>query len=160
MMHLRPRASRLLVAAAATAAVAALPAFGSAQNVSAPALLQWFDGSYKTIERRMPDYFMAGYGGLWTPPPTRADSGNGRVGYEVCDRSDLGSAGNPTQSGTETGRKAMVAETHKANGRVYLDLAWNHDGFSQWNKRNSDGSYSPNTSFLNSGGYPGFYMGT
>src|SRR4051794_26030679 len=108
MMHLRPRASRRLLTAAASAAaaIAALPASASAQNVSAPALLQWFDGSYATIERRTPDYFMSGYGGLWTPPPGRADSGNGSVGYDVYDRFDLGQSGRPTQYGTETGLKA------------------------------------------------------
>src|SRR4051812_26384069 len=153
MMHLRPRASRLLVAAAATAAVAALPAFASAQNLSAPALLQWFDGSYKTIERRTPDYFMAGYGGLWTPPPGRADSGDGSVGYDVYDRFDLGQSGHPTQYGTESGLKAMIGSIHKAAGRAYLDLVWNHDGFSQWSTSDDQGH-----TFLNAGGYPGFYM--
>ena len=75
----RPRASRRLLAAAAAAAIA-LPACALAQDVSTPAILQWFDGSYNTMERRTPDYFMAGYGGLWTPPPTRADSGDSSVG--------------------------------------------------------------------------------
>ena len=67
-----------------------------AENQSAPVLLQWFNGSYVTMQRRMPDYFMAVYGGLWTPPPGRADSGNTSVGYDVYDRFDLGSAANPT----------------------------------------------------------------
>src|SRR5437764_14785812 len=112
MPSVRSRRSVALSIAAAVAAALPYvrPAAARAEDSSAPALLQWFDGSYKTIERRMPDYFMAGYGGLWTPPPTRADSGNGSVGYDVYDRFDLGSAGNSTQYGTENGLKAMIAE--------------------------------------------------
>ncbi|HEX8520661.1 MAG TPA: hypothetical protein VF669_00310, partial [Tepidisphaeraceae bacterium] len=133
----------------------AVSSLAQAQNVSAPALLQWFDGSYKTMEYRMADYFMAGYGGLWTPPPGRADSSNGSVGYDVYNRFDLGSAGNPTQYGTETGLKKMISEIHKANGRAYLDLIWNHNGFTEWS--NSDNGHPFAT---DGGGYPGFYMGT
>lgn len=127
----------------------------SAQNVSQPAILQWFEGTYKTIEYRTPDYFMAGYGGLWTPPPGRADAGNLSVGYDQYDRFDLGSAGNSTLYGTETGLKSTISEIHKVNGRVYLDLIWNHDGFSDWNNTDGQGH-----TFLNAGGYPGFYMST
>src|SRR6476660_2126844 len=106
MPSVRSRRSVPLVLAAAAAS--ALPYLHSAlaaaqESSSAPPLLQWFDGSYKTIQNRMPDYFMAGYGGLWTPPPGRADSGNSSVGYDLFDRFDLGSAGNPTLYGTETG---------------------------------------------------------
>ncbi|HEY0008576.1 MAG TPA: hypothetical protein VGB55_07625, partial [Tepidisphaeraceae bacterium] len=91
----RPISGRVaVVAAAAAVAVFAHPA--AAQDVSAPAILQWFEGSYKTIENRMADVFAAGYGAVWTPPPGRADSGNQSVGYDVYDRFDLGSAGNPT----------------------------------------------------------------
>ncbi len=127
----------------------------SAQNISQPAILQWFDGSYKTIEYRTADYFMSGYGGLWTPPPGRADAGNLSVGYDVYDRFDLGSRGNPTLYGTENGLKSTISEIHKANGKSYLDLVWNHDGFSDWSNVDGNGH-----SFLNAGGYPGFYMGT
>jgi alpha-amylase len=151
MPYSRSRTTALLAAAA----LAATASIVRAEDSSAPALLQWFDGSYKTIERRMPDYFMAGYGGLWTPPPGRADSGNSSVGYDVYDRFDLGSAGNPTQYGTETGLKTMIAETHKTGARAYLDLVWNHNGFSQWGTP-ADGN---GHTFLSAGGYPGFKMG-
>src|SRR5438105_3838805 len=107
------------------------------------------------MERRTPDYFMAAYGGLWTPPTGRADSGDGSVGYDQYDRFDLGYAGKPTQYGTETGLKTMIAELHKGGSKAYLDLVWNHNGFSDWS--NVDGS---GHSFLNAGGYPGFYMST
>jgi len=45
-------------------------------DVSPPPILQFFEGTYQTIEKRMPDLFNAGYGQLLTPPPGRADSGN------------------------------------------------------------------------------------
>src|SRR5439155_11207502 len=59
------------------------------------------------------------------------------------------------QYGTETGLKAMIASIHKAAGRSYLDLVWNHNGFSQWGTTDNQGH-----TFLNAGGYPGFYMGS
>src|SRR4051794_11241271 len=79
------RRRRLLLAAA----VAALPVFviGSADaqavDNSSPAILQDFENTYGTIENRMADVFAAGYGGIYTPPPGRADSGNQSVGYDV-----------------------------------------------------------------------------
>ncbi len=152
MSKSRSRSATLLLAGAVAAA---LPSGLRADDVSAPVTLQWFDGSYKTIERRTPDYFMAGYGGLWTPPPGRADSGDGSVGYDVYDRFDLGSAGKSTQYGTATGLSTMISELHKGSGKAYLDLIWNHNGFSDW--QNVDGQ---GHSFLNAGGYPGFVMGT
>jgi len=45
-------------------------------DLSAPAILQFVDATYQTIENRLPDLFNAGYGQLLTPPPGRADSGN------------------------------------------------------------------------------------
>src|SRR5205085_1109271 len=145
----------LLCAAAAVAGSLLGSHAAQAQNVSQPTLPQWFDGSYKTMEYRAADYFMAGYGGLWTPPPTRADSGNGSVGYDVWDRFDLGYAGSPTQYGTETGLKTMISELHKTGGKSYLDLIWNHNGFEEWSSTDGSGH-----TFLNAGGYPGFWMST
>ena len=55
-----------------------------AQNVSAPVILQWFESSWDTIERRTADFHAAGYGGLWTPPPGRAlyTEAGGGIGYD------------------------------------------------------------------------------
>src|SRR5687768_1515033 len=78
-----------------------------AEDVSPPAILQWFESSYNTIENRTADAFMAGYGAVWTPPPGRADISNFSVGYDVYDRFDLGSAVNPTLYGTEAGIKTV-----------------------------------------------------
>src|SRR5439155_22889790 len=131
--------SRRRYALLAAAALNALPVLARGDDVSAVPILQLFDGSWQTIQRRAPDIFIAGYGGLWTPPPTRADSGNGSVGYDVYDRFDLGYAGSSTQYGTETGLKSMISAMHQASGRVYLDLIWNHSGFEEWSSVDGSG---------------------
>ncbi|MDB5330887.1 MAG: hypothetical protein JWP03_2038 [Phycisphaerales bacterium] len=117
-----------------------------AEDVSAPAIFQDFENSYGTIENRMADVFNAGYGATYTPPPGRADSGNSSVGYDQYNRFDLGSAGNPTLYGTETGLKAMINAVHTMGGSAYVDLVWNHSGFSD----------SSTAGFAAAGGYPGF----
>src|SRR4051794_18019985 len=114
-------------------------------DVSAPAILQWFDGSYATIERRAADVFAAGYGDVYTPPPGRADSGDQSVGYDVYDRFDLGSAGHPTLYGTEAGLEAAIAAVHRLGGTWTLDFVANHDGFSDLGT----------PGFAAAGGYPG-----
>jgi hypothetical protein len=142
----RSRALRLLTAAAA--AGLALPTVAGAQDVSAPAILQMFEASYKNIERRTPDIFMAGFGQIWTPPPGRAEQGNLSVGYDVYDRFDLGSTGNPTLYGTETGLKTTVKEFQKMGGNFFVDLVWNHNGFVD----------ADSPGFKEAGGYPGFVI--
>src|SRR4051812_12273976 len=84
-----PRRSKKATLALLAAAVTATSRLASAQDVSAPAILQMYEASYKTIKNRAPDIFLAGYGGMWTPPPGRADQGNLSVGYDVYDRFDL-----------------------------------------------------------------------
>lgn len=121
-----------------------------AQDYSAPAILQDFENSYKTIQNRAADIFMAGYGAVYTPPPGRADSGNQSVGYDQYDRFDLGSPGNPTLYGTETGLKSMISQIHKMGGSAYVDLVWNHSGYSDLGTSDGQGN-----TFYNAGGYPG-----
>jgi hypothetical protein len=115
-------------------------------DVSAAPILQYFEATDATVENRAPDIFAAGYGAVLMPPPGRADSGNQSVGYDVYNRFDLGSAGNPTLYGTETGLKATVAAIHQFGGSFYSDLVWNHDGFSNLGT----------PGFAAAGGYPGF----
>src|SRR5678815_5060122 len=124
MPHIRRR-TRLLAAAA----LAAAPTLLHAQDVSAPAILQFFESSHENVEKRAADMFMAGYGGIWTPPPGRAEQGGLSVGYDVYDRFDLGYAGNRTLYGTETGMKESIQELHKTGVAYYSDLVWNHNGF-------------------------------
>src|SRR5205823_12791102 len=129
--------SRLVVMRALKMALAAVvlycaiaPFTARCEDVSAPAIFQDFENTYKTIELRTADIFMAGYGAVYTPPPGRADSGNFSVGYDQYDRFDLGSPGKPTLYGTETGLKSLVKSVHSFGGNAYVDLVWNHSGFS------------------------------
>jgi alpha-amylase len=119
-----------------------------AVDASSPAILQWFDSSYGTQEKRVADFFKAGYGSTWIPPTGRADSGNQSVGYDVLDRFDLGSTNNETLYGTETGLRRFASTMHRAGGDVIADLVWNHNGFSNLG----------NAGFAAAGGYPGFVL--
>ncbi|MEO1995965.1 MAG: hypothetical protein ABGZ17_11885, partial [Planctomycetaceae bacterium] len=83
-------------------------------DVSAAPILQWFEAPYQTIEDRMADVFMAGYGAVWTPPPGRSDSGDQSVGYDVYDRFDVGHPGRPTLYGTQTGLTTLADSMHRA----------------------------------------------
>src|SRR5688572_11930500 len=146
---------RLRRAAAGTVALASIACFSDrahAVDESPPAILQWFESSYKTIENRSPDLFMAGYGAVWTPPPGRADLGNFSVGYDVYDRFDLGTANNPTLYGTETGIKTMAKSVHRAGLDFHVDFVLNHNGYS------GTGDAASRQAFKNAGGYPGFFM--
>ena len=67
-------------------------------------MLQWFEASQKTIEKRSVDLFTAGYGGIWVPPMSRSEDSNS-VGYNVYDRFDLGQPNDPTLYGTTNGFK-------------------------------------------------------
>jgi hypothetical protein len=117
-------------------------------DVSPPPILQWFESSYQTIENRMADLFLAGYGFVWIPPPFRADSGDSSVGYDVYDRFDLGKPGKPTLYGTEDGLKSMARMAHRAGLDLHVDFIINHNGFST---TGTDG-------FVAAGGYPGFAL--
>src|SRR5436305_2299949 len=108
------RRSRRRFRALALAALAvSISSRAHAEDVSFPPILQMFESSWKNIENRAPDVFAVGYGGMWVPPPGRADSGNQSIGYDQYDRFDLGSAGNSTLYGTKTGLQTSVAELHK-----------------------------------------------
>src|SRR3982750_3631128 len=99
----RRRLAAVVTAALASAAgIVASPGSARAADVSPPVVLQYFESQWQTMEKRLPDVFMAGYGALWTPPPGRAlyvDQGGG-IGYDIYDRFDLGQAGDPTLYGT------------------------------------------------------------
>src|SRR5689334_13377744 len=139
----RPARRAAGIALAASTAIAALLAplatSARAEDASAPATLQMFESTWKNTEWRAPDIFAAGYGAMWTPPPGRADTSNQSVGYDVYDRFDLGSAGNPTLYGTQTGLKTTIGELHKTGMNVYTDLVWNHNGFSNLGTNDGNG---------------------
>ena len=135
------------VAAAAVISAALAPA-ASAQDASPAPILQWFESTYATQEDRMADVFMAGYGAIWFPPPGRADSGNQSVGYDVYDRFDLGTPGDPTLYGTETGLRTTIDTLHRAGLAAHSDLILNHNGFSD----------ASTPDFIEAGDYPGFVV--
>ncbi|TWT31300.1 Alpha-amylase precursor [Posidoniimonas corsicana] len=136
-----------------TALLLAPTAAAVGQDVSSEPILQIFDARWDTIEDRMADIFVAGYGRLWLPPPARADTGAGSVGYDVFDRFDLGQPRNETAYGTETGLKTVVDAAHTAGVRVHTDFIANHNGFTDANSVDGVG-----TSFGQAGGYPGFVL--
>jgi len=111
-----------------------------------PVILQWFEARWTDIERRIPDFFLGGYGAVWLPPPSKAGS-TGSAGYDAFDRFDLGRPGAQTAYGTEQYYKALVDEFHQANGLVYSDAIMNHCSGRQ-----------TSISFQQAGGYPGFWM--
>lgn len=129
-------------------AAASITPHGAAQDASPAPILQWFDGSYQTMNTRAADVFMAGYGTLWTPPPGRADSGDQSVGYDVYDRFDLGTWDRKTLYGTETGLKTVAGALHRQGARLNIDAVINHNGFSD----------AGTPGFIESGGYPGFLL--
>ena len=131
----------------------ALGVVGEASAQANPVFLQWFETEWDDIERRMPDFFMAGYGAAWLPPPSKASYQS--AGYDPFDRFDLGrppigatgSGRARTTYGTEQSFRAMVDEFHRANGLVYVDGIFNHNS----GRTTSD-------AFLAQGGWPGFWI--
>ncbi len=142
----RSRAAAALVVA--VAGIVQCPTVAHAEDVSAPAILQWFEGTYGTMERRTADVFDAGYGSVWTPPPGRADTGDHSVGYDVYDRFDLGVTGRGTLYGTETGLKNVASTLHRAGLDLHIDFVINHNGYS--------GTGGDVAAFRAAGDYPGF----
>ncbi len=129
-----------------------------AVDVSAPATLQMFEARWNTITDRQVDLFYTGYGAMWLPPPSRADSGDQSVGYDVYDRFDLGRARKETLYGTDTSLKTLVNSAHNASVKIYTDLILNHNGFSDLGTVDTQGtpSTADDVTFAESGGYPGF----
>jgi alpha-amylase len=121
------------------------PVLTAPGDVSPPPILQWFESSFRTIEERTADLFLAGYGFVWLPPPYRADQGSLSVGYDVYDRFDLGRSGNPTLYGTEEGLRGLAQTLHRAGISVQVDFVINHAGFSDLST----------PGFAAAGGYPG-----
>ncbi len=134
----------ILACAGVLAAIAGLPLRAVADDN--PVILQWFESKWTDMERRVPDYFLAGYGGVWLPPPGKANS-SGSAGYDPYDRFDLGSPLSPTAYGTEQYFKAVLDELHQANAEVYIDAVLNHNS-----------TRDASTGFQASGGWPGFWM--
>src|SRR5262249_4065743 len=139
----RPPRWRAIAGAAASAALGAgLPARADDN----PVILQWFETRWDTMEYRIPDFFIAGYDGVWIPPVSRC-SDPSSAGYDPFDRFDLGSPSLPTAYGTEAFLRATIAEFHRAGAQVYVDAIMNHNS-----------ARTSNPAFLAAGGWPGFYL--
>lgn len=150
------RARAALVIALACGSVGGVASFAQAQNWSEnpPVMMQWFETPWQDMERRMPDWFVAGYGATWLPPVSRGylwpgspDQNSSSAGYDVFDRFDLGKPNARTAYGTEQGFDQVINEFHLANGLVYVDMVLNHNAGRQ-----------TGAGFQNDGGYPGFWM--
>lgn len=126
--------------------VLVLASGGVASANDNPVILQWFESRWTDVERRMPDFFMGGYGATWIPSPSKAAS-VGSAGYDPFDRFDLGSPASPTAFGTEAYFRAMMKEFKAANGNVYLESIMNHNS-----GRNGSASFQA------LGGWPGFWL--
>jgi len=113
-----------------------------------PVTLQWFETSWRTLEDRTADAFMAGYGRVWTPPPGKGENVTASIGYNVFDRFDLGTPTSRTRYGTKEEFLAAIAAEHRAGISVFIDLVLNHNS-------TSDGS---TPGFATAGGYPGFVL--
>lgn len=151
-----PMARRTVACVLAIAGLAASTpvALGQITDENPPVMLQWFECPWRDMERRMTDWFVAGYGSVWLPPvsrgyvsPTRPNQNGDSAGYDPFDRFDLGKPGATTAYGTEAFFGNLVDEYHRANGLVYVDMVLNHNA----GRQTSQG-------FMNDGGYPGFWM--
>lgn len=142
----RPFVFGVLLAKAAGATLCLTAAAGNVAAGDNPVILQWFECKWTDMEKRVPDWFMAGYGAVWVPPISRClDSGS--AGYNPFDRFDLGSPSAPTAYGTADYFDAARGELQRADGQVYIDAIYNHNG-----------ARDASTSFQANGGWPGFWL--
>lgn len=103
-----------------------LLAFASLPCAAAETVLQYFNTSWKEIERRIPELAEAGYDALWLPPPMKGASGGFSVGYDPLDRFDLGDT-SPTRYGTKADLLRLIDVAHRFGIRVYLDNVMAHN---------------------------------
>ena len=127
-----------------------------AAPASDPAFIQYFETSWDTMRTRMPDVFMAGYEGVWVPPPQRAAAGVNGIGYDLFDRFDLGSNADPTRYGSESDFRLVISEYHKASCRVFVDWLMNHNA--AWDNTSVGDPFFFTGNFRDNGGYPGFAL--
>ncbi|MBS0198311.1 MAG: hypothetical protein JSR77_16280 [Planctomycetes bacterium] len=129
-------------------------AMGQDWQESPAPMLQWFESPWSSMERKMPDFFLAGYGSAWVPPVSRgyvwpgsSNQNSTSAGYDVFDRFNLGTPSAQTAYGTEQGFDAVVDEFHRCGAQVYIDSVLNHDS-----------SRSGDRGFMDDGGYPGLWL--
>ena len=116
-----------------------------AYDVSPAPVLQWFESSHDTMIERSADLFHAGYGAVWTPPPSRGDTSDYTVGYDVYDRFDLGQWHKPTLYGTAESLTELEGVLSRSGKDLHVDFIMNHNGYSTLST----------PGFVEAGGYPG-----
>ncbi len=148
------RASIRPLAAAALLSGAAGTACAQISDESPSPMLQWFECRWQDMEHRMSDFYLAGYGSIWVPPPSRgytpptqANQNGTSAGFDVFDRFNLGKPGATTAYGTEASFQAVVGAIHRASAQIYVDIVLNHNAARQ-----------TGVQFQQEGGYPGFWM--
>ncbi len=113
------------------AALAALILSAAPRVQAQETVLQYFNTSWREIERRLPEVAEAGYSALWLPPPNKGSSGTYSVGYDVFDRFDLGDKDQMGTVATRYGTKAdllrLVEVAHRFGIRVYFDNVMAHN---------------------------------
>jgi glycosidase len=94
-------------------------------------ILQYFNTSWKEIERRIPEVAEAGYTSLWLPQPAKGASGGFSVGYDPLDRFDLGDRNQAgtvaTRYGTRGDLLRLVEKAHRFGLRIYFDNVMAHN---------------------------------
>lgn len=95
-------------------------------------ILQWFETSYRDIQRRLPEVVQMGYGAIYLPPPTKAGLGAASVGFDPADRFDFGDRLQygtvPTRYGTTTDLLNLIRAAHQLGLEIYFDTVMNHNG--------------------------------
>ena len=88
----------------------------------------WWD----TLATVAPELSVAGFGTVWTPPPTKSFAGVWDMGYGMYDYFDLGSylskGTTRTRHGNRAELDAMIAAMHANNLKVMADVVLNHRG--------------------------------
>ncbi len=105
-------------------------------GVRGEVILQFFEGDWDEIYRRLPEIAEVGYEGMWIPSPCKSPVAGtitwGNVGYSLYDRFDLGDTPQRgtlrTRYGTRGDLRNMVDNGHWCDVRIYPDTVFNHNG--------------------------------
>lgn len=107
---------------------------------------------YNYLDERAEELGLAGFDGIWLPPPSRGAAGPWDVGYTPYDYYDLGEFAGPTRYGTRSQLENAVSRLKDNGLRVYMDIVLNHRSGGQlepniyahyYTDRNGGSLYSP-----------------
>jgi glycosidase len=117
----------------------AIALFAAGTFARAEVIVQYFETRWDEIYERLPEIAEIGYESIWTPPPGKSPIGGpyphaygGNVGYNSCDRFDLGDHPQrghwETRYGSRTSMRNMVDNAHQMDLKIYPDIVFNHTG--------------------------------